>query len=99
MYVDHRLNWEPHVSCVVSRVFGALSLLNRFKKYMAKGLRLYLVRILVIPIFLNSDVVNFLHGNWLSMRALGMTMTFTILIISLLTGEKFWAATCSSKWK
>ena len=57
--MDSRLSWETHVGRMASRVFYTLSLLNRFKKYASLDLRLYLVRTLIIPIFLYSDIVYF----------------------------------------
>jgi hypothetical protein len=59
LYVDRSLNWETQVSRVVSRVYGTLSLLSRLKRYMPQGLRMYLVRSLIVPIFLYSDIVYF----------------------------------------
>jgi hypothetical protein len=59
LYVDRSLTWETQVSRVVSRVYGTLSLLSRLKRYMPRGLRMYLVRSLIVPIFLYSDIVYF----------------------------------------
>jgi retron-type reverse transcriptase len=59
LFVDYSLSWESQVSRVVSRVYGTLRLLSRFRNSMSMDLRMYLVRSLVIPIFLYSDVVYF----------------------------------------
>jgi hypothetical protein len=59
LFADRQLNWNVHVGRVVSKVYGALSLLNRFKQSTTRELRLYLVRSLILPIFLYSDVVYF----------------------------------------
>jgi hypothetical protein len=42
------------------RVYGTLNLLNRFKRSTTTDLRLYLVRALIMPIVLHTDVVFFL---------------------------------------
>jgi hypothetical protein len=70
LHVDHRLNWEKHVSHIVSRVYGVLCLLNRFRDNMTQDLRLYHVRSLVILIFLYSDVVYFPSLNGIAYRRL-----------------------------
>jgi hypothetical protein len=57
IYVDGRLSWRKQVSCVVSRTFSTL--LYRFPRYTSRDLKIYLVRSLILPIFLYSDVVYF----------------------------------------
>jgi hypothetical protein len=59
LYVDSRLSWRKQVSYVVSRTFSTLRLLYRFQRYTSRDLRIYLVRSLIVPIFLYSDVVYF----------------------------------------
>jgi hypothetical protein len=50
---------EKTVSCVVSHSFSNLRLFYRFKRYTSRDLRIYLVRSLIVPIFLYFDVVYF----------------------------------------
>jgi hypothetical protein len=70
--VDHRLYFEPHVSCAVSKVY-ALSLLNRFKKYIAQELRLNLA-----PTFLYLDVVYFPSLTGVAYRRLELAFNVRI---------------------
>jgi hypothetical protein len=59
LYNDDRLSWKEQVSRVVFRTFSTLQLLCRFQRYTSRDLRIYLVRyrLLIIPIFLCTDVV------------------------------------------
>jgi hypothetical protein len=59
LYFDNRLSWREQVSRVVSRTYSTLRLLYRFQRYTSRDLRIYLVRSLIIPIFLFTDVVYF----------------------------------------
>jgi hypothetical protein len=52
LYIDNRLIWRNQVSRVVSRTYSTLGLLYRFQRYTSRDLRIYLVRSLIIPIFL-----------------------------------------------
>jgi hypothetical protein len=47
------------VSHVIKRVYCTISLLNRFKRSTSCDLRIYLIRSLIIPIFLYSDIIYF----------------------------------------
>jgi hypothetical protein len=59
LYIDNRLNWREQVSRVVSRTYSTLRLFYRFQRYTSRDLRIYLVRSLIIHIFLYSHVVDF----------------------------------------
>jgi hypothetical protein len=59
LLAGRQLNWNVHVDRVVSKVYGTLSLLNRFKQSTTRKLRIYLVRSLILSIFLYSEVVYF----------------------------------------
>jgi hypothetical protein len=52
LYVDGRLSWRKQVSYVVSRTFSTFRLLYCFQRYTSRDLRIYLVRSLIVPIFL-----------------------------------------------
>jgi hypothetical protein len=53
-----RLSWSNQVSHVVSRTYATLRLLQRFS---SQDLRIYLVRTLILPLFLYADVLLFRH--------------------------------------
>jgi hypothetical protein len=59
LHADRQLNWVPHVSQVIKRVYCTVSLINRFKRSTSRDLSIYLVRSLFIPIFFYSDIVYF----------------------------------------
>jgi hypothetical protein len=70
LYVDGHLSWKKQVSYVVSCTFSTLRLFYRFQRYTSRDLRIYLVRLLIVPIFLNSDVVYFPSLNGAEFRRL-----------------------------
>jgi hypothetical protein len=59
-----------HGSRVVSRTYSTLRLFYRFQRYISRDLRIYLVRSLIIPIFLYTDVVYFPSLTGLEFRKL-----------------------------
>jgi hypothetical protein len=66
LHVDGRLSWRKQVSYLVSRTFFTLRLLYRFQIDTSRDLRIYLVRSLIVPIFLYSDVVYFPSSTLIS---------------------------------
>jgi hypothetical protein len=72
LYIDNRLiwSWREQVSRVVSRTYSTLRLVYRFQRYTSRDLRIYLVRSLIIPIFLYTDVVYFSLLTGLEFRRL-----------------------------
>jgi hypothetical protein len=70
LYIDNRLSWREQVSRAVSRTYSTLRLLYRFQRYTSRDLRIYLVRSLIIPIFLYTDVEYFPSLTGLEFRRL-----------------------------
>jgi hypothetical protein len=80
LHVDGRLIWRKQV---VSRTCFTLRLLYRFQRYTSRDLRIYLVRSLIVPIFLYSDVVYFpsltgLSSGDLSLLLMLVRSTYTV---------------------
>jgi hypothetical protein len=74
LYIDNPLSWREQVSRVFSRTYSSLGLLHRFQRYTSRDLRIYLVRSLIIPIFLYTDVVYFLSLTGLEFRRLELAL-------------------------
>jgi hypothetical protein len=77
LYVDGRVSWRKQLcNYVVSRTFSTLCLLYRFQRYTFRDLRIYLVRSLIVPIFLYSGVVYFPSLTGADFRRLDLAFIF-----------------------
>jgi hypothetical protein len=74
------LSWWEQVSRVVSRNFN-LRLLYRFQRYTSRGLRIYLVRSLIISISLYTDVVYFPSLTGLEFRKLELVFNASTIYV------------------
>jgi hypothetical protein len=104
LYIDNQLSWREQVSGVVSRTYSTLWFLYRFQRNTSRDLRIYLVRSLIIPIFLYTDVVYFPSLTGLKFRRLELAFNactryvfgLDVLIIQVSFRRVFVVTLCSS---